>query len=573
MNRRDTLLASLLSLGLVVLLIPLARSGVDFHHDGIMLKPALDVLSGQVLFRDTFMQYGALSCYLQVLALRFYPSLLSLKLLTVAAYGVTCFFLYASWRLILPRSLTILACSLFILFIPWYENDWQGHALIVHPWSSVFAMMFQSMGLYALFRIIRGERSDQWGLVLGVACAAVFWCRQPVGLLLIGCVVVVWVALLWTNWSSNHFAKSSVFARISGGFVAVNGIMLGGIFLSGGGSEWWYQNYIWPKKWAADMYEGWSYFLDQFIHPAFGVGLLVLLLAVSAPAFIRRFRPSLPAGVFMVYFFLIGALLLWQHELTLRVFDLRKGGWATLFPLIILWQAIVCVVRAFGTQGRAHHSEYYLIAALSALSLASLPQYYPVADSWHVLWSLAPSFGLFVFVLWRWLEWRPAVLVTGLTLVFLPSLWVKTQLMIAAFKQPTVTLISPAILRGMKVSAQQARVIAQIMATLEPVARYRPDMPSVLIGNDAMYLCLIRNHTNPSPYFVTWEKLADQETERKRWGYISSVRPLLFWHKANRESVDDFLRSAHYVSILQISEEGLEIAIPRELADTISRMP
>ena len=65
MPRRDALVAGLLAVVLAVLLWPMASLGVDPHHDGIMLKPALDVLSGQVLFRDTFTQYGALTTYLQ----------------------------------------------------------------------------------------------------------------------------------------------------------------------------------------------------------------------------------------------------------------------------------------------------------------------------------------------------------------------------------------------------------------------------------------------------------------------------------------------------------------------------
>src|SRR5436309_682817 len=40
---------------------PFARIGIDSHHDSIMLKPALDVLSGQALFRQSFTQYGALT--------------------------------------------------------------------------------------------------------------------------------------------------------------------------------------------------------------------------------------------------------------------------------------------------------------------------------------------------------------------------------------------------------------------------------------------------------------------------------------------------------------------------------
>ena len=91
MSKTDTMIACLLSVVMAALLVPFARIGVDLHHDGIMLKPALDVLSGQVLFRDTFMQYGALTCYLQVLALWIYPSLLSIKLMMVAVYAITFF--------------------------------------------------------------------------------------------------------------------------------------------------------------------------------------------------------------------------------------------------------------------------------------------------------------------------------------------------------------------------------------------------------------------------------------------------------------------------------------------------
>src|ERR1700694_2701794 len=229
MNRCDALVASLLCASLMALLVPLASLGVDQHHDGIMLKPALDVLSGQVLFRDTFTQYGALTTYLQVVALWIQPTLLSLRLMTVMAYGVTLFFLYASWRLILPRSLTIFSCGLFILFIPAYEKHWFDQYWILLPWSSVFAMMFQSIGLYALFRLISGEQPQRWGIVLGLACACVFWCRQPVGALMTGSVAMIWLALCWTNWAPVRQSKRSILAGILGGFVAVNVLLLGDI--------------------------------------------------------------------------------------------------------------------------------------------------------------------------------------------------------------------------------------------------------------------------------------------------------------------------------------------------------
>ena len=571
MNRRDALVAGLLSAGLVALLVPFARLGVDMHHDGIMLKPALDVLAGQVLFRDTFMQYGALTCYLQVLALWIHPSLLSVKLLTVAAYGATLFFLYASWRLILPRALTILSCGLFILFIPGYEKSWLDEYWILLPWSSVFAMMFQSIGLYALFRVIRAEGPERWGLVLGMACACVFWCRQPVGIIMVGCVAVIWPALHWTNWAPANHSKRSILVRIIGGFTLVNALLLGGILVSGALAEWWYQNFIWPFKMAGRGNVSWDASLTGFVHPVAGAWLLVVLLAAATPGLMRRFRSALSPRGIGVYYVCIGGLGLWQYERVLQALALREGGWTVLFPLVVLLQASISVTRAVVTRGSPKTTEYYLIAAWAAWSLGSLLQYFPLADSWHILWALAPTFGLFVFLFWQWMDRRAFVVALVLTLAFLPSLWMKTQATVGALAQPRVTLSRPAVLRGMRVLPEQAHRIGRIMDIMESILRTQPDIPAALIGDDAMYLCFTPNHANPSPYFVTWKGLADQADNQRRWDYILRVRPLMFLLRTRQEAVDDFYRRDRYVPLLSVPEEALEIAVPEELAKTMGR--
>ncbi|MCS6273708.1 MAG: hypothetical protein H2169_05070, partial [Opitutus sp.] len=68
MTKFDVFIAALIALVAGLIFYPFAAIGVDSHHDGIMLKPAMDVLSGQVLFRDTFSQYGPLTTYFQALA-------------------------------------------------------------------------------------------------------------------------------------------------------------------------------------------------------------------------------------------------------------------------------------------------------------------------------------------------------------------------------------------------------------------------------------------------------------------------------------------------------------------------
>ena len=97
----------------------------------------------------------------------------------------------------------------------------------------------------------------------------------------------------------------------------------------------------------------------------------------------------------------------------------------------------------------------------------------------------------------------------------------------------------------------------------------RPDIPTALIGNDALFLSFTGNHINPLPYYVTWAALTDEADKLKRWSYILEVRPLMFFHKANWSAVNDFYRGSRYVPIAYITDEALEIAVPQELADAM----
>ena len=571
MNRRDTVIGVALAAGLVAMLFPSANVGVDFHHDGIMLKPALDVLAGQVLFRDTFMQYGALSCYLQVVALWFQPTLLSIRLLTVAAYGVSLFFLYASWRLILPRSLAILSCGIFALLIPAGEKGWFDQYWLLLPWSSGLAMMFQSLGLYAMLRIIRSEGIGHWSWLLGASCAAVFWCRQPVGLLMFGSLVAIGFALHWARWAPTQGAKREVFVRIGAGFVAVNALFLVNILATGAFAEWWYQNFVWPRKWALQSNSETSdEFMALCLNPRAGLGLFVLLLAIAAPAAVQRFRPGSAANRFFVVWWLgLAGLLLWQHSTVLAWLHLRAGGWTVLLPLVLVLQAGVSLFHVFGGAERVRTTEYYLVAAMGAFALGSLPQYFPLPDPWHAQWALAPGFGLFVYVCWRGVGLPPLVVTLGMVAVFLPAVVVKARWTQAALARPLVTLEQPAVLRGMKVPPEQARSIGRMAAAVDQIMRHRPSIPAVMVGKDAMLLCFTQNRVNPSPYYVTWPGLTDAQEDRGRLSYVERVRPLMFFHKARWDAVNDFYRRARYVPLTYIDAEALEIAVPEDLAQAI----
>jgi hypothetical protein len=248
---------------------------------------------------------------------------------------------------------------------------------------------------------------------------------------------------------------------------------------------------------------------------------------------------------------------------------MREGGWSVLIPVVVLAVAVGSIVGAVRQRGARQPADYYLSAAWAAVGLGSLWQYYPVGDCWHMFYGLVPVFGLVVYAAWNWSGWRAPVVAAVFAVVLLPAVYFKARLIFPAINRPLVTLTKPALLRGMRVPPEQARYLDQIADALALIQRIQPDIPAVLIGNDALYLGYLKNQANPTPYYVTWMGLADQPTNLQRWDYIQRNRPVMILQKPRWEAVDDFYRRARYVPLLYVQAEWLEIAVPQELADVI----
>jgi hypothetical protein len=147
---------------------------VDPHHQGIMLKPAIDVAHGQMLFRDTFFQYGALTTLFQAWALRIFGDyLIVIQIETAVFYGLISLCLYYLWLNILPRWLTTISVLIWLFIAPYFIYTFI-------PWSSVPALFFQLFSLLLIFHALRKQSRLMLILAGGVAVLA-FWCRQTVG--------------------------------------------------------------------------------------------------------------------------------------------------------------------------------------------------------------------------------------------------------------------------------------------------------------------------------------------------------------------------------------------------------
>lgn len=382
-------------------------------------------------------------------------------------------------------------------------------------------------------------------------------------------LVVIGLALRWTGWVPPAGRGRATLAAAVLGFGAVFVLFLGGIALSGALPAWWYQNFVWPAKWAAQVGEdNLAYWTTVYVHPGRGAALLAVGLAVLAPRLLNRWRPVFSSGRAAVYYAGLGVLLALNHAWLGGLLALPDGGWSFALPVVVLLQAALAVGQAAPARAPARPAGYHLAAALAGLSLASLTQYYPLPCSRHILWSLAPAFGLVVWSLWRWSSARALFVAGGLAAAFGPAAYDKYRWARYTLAQPLVTVTQPAVVAGMRVPAAQAEDFARIGTALDAIARRAPGTPAALLGNDALYLCFSPVLDNPGPYFVAWTELLTAAEARARWAWIYQHRPVLIFEQSKPAALATFCQQVRYTSVLFRPSAAVVVAVPDELAGT-----
>jgi len=125
-----------------------SRIGVDAHHDGYMLKPALDLAEGHIPFKETYIQYGLFTTVIQALSLKtFGKYLMSLRLITALFYALIAGLQWLIWKRFLPRYLVITTIIIWLSLASFFHKPF-------HPWSSVYALFFQLLAGYLLIIFI-----------------------------------------------------------------------------------------------------------------------------------------------------------------------------------------------------------------------------------------------------------------------------------------------------------------------------------------------------------------------------------------------------------------------------------
>ncbi|MCL2404057.1 MAG: glycosyltransferase family 39 protein [Defluviitaleaceae bacterium] len=348
----DTVIALMLAFLMYAISSQFSSLGIDFHHDGIILKPAIDVLNGQVLFRDTFTQYGAFLTFLQAITMAIFGAeLLIIRLQTAFMYAVTVFFIYKCWRYFLPTGVTIVSSLLFIGMAHFFVRP-------QFPWSSVYAMALVSIVIFLLFKFIE-SKNHYYVLFAGIVSALAFYTRQPVG-------IVLFIAIL---------------------FLLVNY----GLFTFGEIKN--------IKKYV------FNFLLGFFI-----VYLIFSLYFLITGAFYDWFAQSLR----FAFFFGFGGQFGTIQNLMLDLFF--GGHWTfrgAEISMIWVIMPVVCIFLFFNfyagrfvirnmrikIRGFASHKDMMLLFFV-VIGIASWHQYYPVACISHAYWANGIMIGIFVYTVW-----------------------------------------------------------------------------------------------------------------------------------------------------------------------------
>lgn len=322
-----------------------AHIGLDVHHDGILMKPAYDVMSGKMLFRDTFTQYGALTTLLQAAACSIFGArVLTLRLLTTFFYAGSTVLVWHIGGRILNGFYRIIPILCILIYPPFYFWNMQ-------PWSSIYALFFLLLTIY-LFQLGFAKKRESWFWALtGAVSTLPFWCRQPLGLVFAGGIVLVFVSH-WRFYEPWRDTLRRMWLFLGGALIVF------GLFFI-----WLSMNHALLDFWL------------QSIKMAFG-------FAAGKTA---RMTPAFHTGGFIQQF----AALSFALKL-FRLFFLDRLFWGTVICSLTLGWFIYLVVWGIRKMGLT--LDYWLLLPVVFMAGLSLHQYYPVPGLRHYYWGAFPAF-------------------------------------------------------------------------------------------------------------------------------------------------------------------------------------
>ena len=450
---------------------------MDFDHEAVLFKPAVDLVDGKMLFRESFTQYGPIPVLLQTAAIALFGKyILVVKLQAALCYAIAGAALFTAWRVILPAPLA------FAGIVIW--NLLSYH--FMHPflaWASAYALMFQTIGLFCLMRYVDGG-GRHLVVIAGATVVLVTLSKLNIGIYF---AASVGAALAWNSLVRKQPSLVVGDAvALAAGAACVLLPYLAWLSINHAVGAWWLANIEWPRRWAAE-------FGDKFDPIAIFDRLTAFRLLGNRDPF------NAPA--------------------------VRPGFIFVILPACTIAAALFLAFR--GSSG-AHNRA---AMALCLVSLASWLQMYPVPGIGHVWWSTAPMIGLAVWLCWNLSKRRWPVFALALLALFGPPVWSRLEYLVVERLRGERVVLSRGDnpFRGLLLAPDLARYISAVDSAVRTHIGDRHDV--VLDGPNGLYLTFIRrpefSHplwAVPTPSIIP---LAYPSFEAAYSGYIAAKHPFV----------------------------------------------
>ena len=424
--------------------------GVDTHHDGILLKPALDMVSGKILFKETFTQYGALTTIIQALALKLFGSyLITIRLLTAFFYALISLLLYFIYKRFLPKLILFISLLIWLLMAPYYI--W-----VFLPWSSIYALFFQLLTTYLLI-IFFEKKAQKYFILASISTALIFWCRQPVGVF-----TFIAINVYFTYIFFNKQIKKQIFSKYLFEFFFIN-FLVHFVFiiyfmLNHSLIDWWKQSISFAFYWSK----------------AYSVKFSLIFMIKN----LLPFTSYSPLSIWTLIPISTLLLLITNNKnklLSLVVF-IGLASWLQYYPKEDI---------------RHNYWGATLMIPLFCLFIYQLSQQF-ILSNFNLHKNLVIYFSVLIIII-----------------IFLPDISHRVESGLSKLNASYQYLEKPAVLKGMKMGPDEADLYQNMSQEITNYFEKNPQGNVVTNLSEALYLTFDSRIYNIQPLYVDWGSLGD----------------------------------------------------------------
>lgn len=499
----------------LIIYIPFSRLGVDPHHDGIMLTPALVVARGGVIHRDIFSQYGPLTAHFQaVFVWIFGPHLLSIRIASATYLSLAVAFLFSIWRRVFGKGVALFAYMLIISSSYFFISTSP-----MHPWSSDVMLFLQALTIYLLVvsHSCLGKKASVFTYVGGFVLGLQFANRYVAAFLMLIGLSLFYLA---------HKKKGLGLLWL--GVMTSTGAALFLLLISKSYEDWYFQSIQFPRNWVSEVSGsgGWLAIRGALVsHALPGAAISLLVISGFNVASIRKRLLTPPQRVLLALFVSL-LLIVTSSNLTIPYWNINDILWTFAGVLLISapWYFLRIQKRGVGDVT----GEAILFIGAVAASAAI----FPIPDIRHLYWGLIPSIGSGLWFLKSHinLKHNRVVLATLSLVLLIPS---TLQTVEKTVEMDRVSIANTPILKGMLMDRQYSQFFVARFQLIDEFLAVHPKAPILNICSDGLFASLAPVLKFPDPYFVSWQFgpdfLSSNTPEgRNRLAFVQNARPIVW---------------------------------------------